>query len=150
MTFTSFFGKIGHALVSPKLSAEAATAGTVVAAFNPGLGALIETVAGAVYAIETKSAPGTSGADKKDQVKGMIDVATPVALQVLGSISGKPVTDAAAVAPMLDSMIDAVVGMFNSLGVFIHSAKTTVVAPAVTAAPLPNPVVIPAGVPSAH
>lgn len=117
--------------------------------FNPGLGALIETIAGAVYTIETKAAAGTAGTAKKDQVKQIVDVAAPVALNVLSNVSGKPV-DASAVAPMIDSLIDSVVGIFNGLGVFTHAPSkpaTPAQAAAVNAAPA---AFIPAGVPSAH
>lgn len=139
MSFTSFFHSFGHTLTSTKTAQETELAGVAIAAFNPGIGALVEMIAGAAYAVETKAANATaSGSDKKDQVKQIIDVAAPVALATLASVTGKPAPDAAAIAPSIDSLIDLVVGLLNALGVFAH--KT---APAAA-------VIVPAGVPSAH
>ncbi len=91
MSFTSFFHSFGHSLTSSKTAQEAQLAGVAIAAFNPGIGALVEMIAGAAYAVETKAANATaSGSDKKEQVKEIVDVAAPVALATLASVTGNP------------------------------------------------------------
>jgi hypothetical protein len=135
MSFLSFFGHIGHAIASPKTAAEVSTAGAVLSTFNPAVGSLVQMIANAAYAVETSAAAGTPGSDKKDAVKQIVDIAAPVAVQVLSTATGKP-ADATAIAPEIDSLIDLVVGLFNKLGLFTHAntpAAVAVPAPAVTA-----------------
>lgn len=144
MSFLSFFGKIGHALKSPALAQDAGIAASIAAPFAPGIGSLVETIAGAVYSVESAAAAGTPGATKKAQAQSIIDVAAPVATTVLDQIAGKNV-DPSSVAPVMNTLIDDVVALFHTLGVFTKTS--TVAAPVVTPAAEP---VIPAGVPSGH
>jgi hypothetical protein len=158
MSFLSFFGKIGHALSSPATAKDVQIAASIAAPFSPGIGSLVETIAGAVYSVESAAAAGTPGASKKAQAQSIIDVAAPVATTVLDSIAGKSV-DPSSVAPVLNTLIDDVVTLFHLLGVFTKSSTAATAAEpaaapvaAVTPAAV-EPVivpVIPAGVPSAH
>lgn len=136
----SFFSKLGHLFSSPKVEAGTLIATQVGAAtlgaFNPGLGAFIETIGNAIYSVEVRAAaiPAT-GPEKKDQVKSLVDISAPVALSVLAAISGKPVKDPSAVAPAIDSIIDDLVALFHGIGVFPPKTTPAAVAPA---APVPS------------
>lgn len=122
LVLMSLLTSVAHFFESPKLAQVGALAGTCLSVLSPGLGSLVETIAGATYRVEQTAATGASGADKKASVKAMLDVAAPVTLQVLSTVAGKTVTDGAALAPALDSLIDTIVALQNTLGVFPHKA----------------------------
>ena len=120
MSFTSFFGTLGHALTGQKAQQVAGAAiGAAVTSYSPGLGALVETVGNAIVAVEAKAAAsgGAPGAAKKEQVKEIIDVSAPATVSVLNTVAGTTI-DVAAVAPQIDKLIDDLVALFHAIGVF--------------------------------
>lgn len=129
----SFFGRIfsSPAVKNATLLATAA-GGAVVGAYNPGLGALVEMVGNACYTVETEAGNASTGAQKKAAAKAIIDVSAPVTLQVIKSITGKELAEPTSIAANLDALIDNVVALFHSIGVF--APKTT---PAAAPAPAP-------------
>ena len=131
--FLSFFGKIGSAFSSPKLAADAQVAGTVLSAFNPGLGSVVESIANVVYTVES-SVGSASGATKKATAQSILDTAAPSILQVLSAVTGKTV-DATAASSAISHLIDDVVTVLNDLNVFTHKSAPAP-APA-AAAPTP-------------
>jgi hypothetical protein len=141
--FTSFFGKLGRVLISPRTAASAQLAGAVVEDFNPGIGSLIEMVAGAAAIVESQAQaqkaaglPAQSGAAKKDQALTIIDAATPVAVQVLQNVTGKTIADPSALAPSISNLLDDIVELMHELTIF--PAHTNGESPAIApAAPSP-------------
>ena len=122
---SSFFGHIGHALTSPTVAKDVALGSVAITAVNPAVGALVQMVANAAYSVES-AAQGSkaTGGDKKSSVQTILDAASPVVLQMLGA-AGHPVADPSALAPALDKLIDDVVAVFNTLGVFSHATAPT-------------------------
>jgi len=134
MSFFGFFGKIAHAFASPPATQFATSLGSaLVGTLNPGLGTLVEMVGNAAYAVEMKSA-SAPGQEKKDQVKQILDVTSPVTLQLLAAVTGRAISDPSALAPVLDRLIDDIVALFNTLGVFQKPSD-----PLTLAAPAPAP-----------
>lgn len=135
MSFFAIFTKVGRIFGNPAVHTVEQIGAAVVGAYNPGLGALVESIANAIYAVESTVPADTTGEAKKDQVKAIINVAAPVTIQTLQTISGKKITDPSAIAPALDSLIDSVVEVFNEIGVFIKAVKTPPATPAAAAPP---------------
>jgi hypothetical protein len=138
--FTSFFGKIGRAIVSPQTATSAQLAGAVIEEFKPGIGSLIEMIAGTAAIVESQAQaakaagqPVPSGSAKKDQALTIIDAAAPVAVQVLQSVTGKPIADPTTLAPAISNLLDDVVELMHELAIFPpHTTDTP--APAAPAA----------------
>jgi hypothetical protein len=123
MSLFTIFGKIGHVLINGNRTASVATG---VAAFNSDpLSAVLQMVGNAVFAVESTAA-AAPGADKKEQVKRLIDVSSPVILETLLAINGQPLAEPEALAPALDGLIDVVVKLFNATGLFQHKAPAAI------------------------
>lgn len=123
----SFFGAIGKIFHSSgaQVATQIGTSLVETAAngLNPGFGALVLMIGNAILAAEVK-APSAPGADKKEEVKSIIDTTTPLTLSVISSLTGKQVTDPTTVAPALDALIDDLVAFFNQIGLLKHSSST--------------------------
>jgi hypothetical protein len=137
--FLEFFDHAGktaaHVATSPATAASLGIAGELVSTVNPALGSLMETVANGVVAVEAQAAAKavsgatTSGKDKKAQVQAIVGVATPLALQAVSAATGKPETDAAALVPLVDDLIDLTVKFFHDFRLFTHAVKPVPAAP---------------------
>lgn len=134
MSFLTFFehaGKdVGKVFTSPATAEVLTVAGALVSTVNPALGGLVGTIANGIVAVEMQAAASqaangtiTTGAAKKAQVQAIVDIAAPLTLQAVSAVTGKPVSDPAAVAPIVNDFIDLIVKFFNDFHLFTHAIK---------------------------
>jgi hypothetical protein len=88
-------------------------ASTVVAAYNPALGSLVQIVGTAVYQVELDMGDTAASATKQNAAVGIVAAAT---------VTAAPQTKAAAVTVSIPGTINAVVSLFNTLGIFLHKS----------------------------
>jgi hypothetical protein len=93
---------------------------TAVLVGGPALGATVNTVIGAVLAVEQ---PGASGAEKKAVAMRYLAVASTGIVTLIEQTTGRELLDEAAFQRGLERMVDAAVDLLNAFGALKDEGK---------------------------